>query len=199
MKSDSSPKTFGPPEITDLASLTDGRKPGEYASAYPASAWFQIILELIYLLGILCGSITLLSWLAIALVLRLADLPLPGWFGSVPENRTLIVWAAAALAGACGGAASALKWLYHSVAKQQWHRDRIVWRVVVPPLSAVLSVFAGLMVISGVIPIFGHTSFDNPATGAAFGFFVGFFSDNVLAFLQKLAYRIFGTVDENGE
>jgi hypothetical protein len=120
----------------------------------------------------------------------------PDIFGTLPNNMPLLVWAAAALAGACGGAASALKWLYHSIAKQQWHRDRVVWRVVVPPLSSLLSVFAGLMIVSGLIPFFSKTPFDSPATGAAFGFFVGLFSDNLLASLQKLAFRIFGTVDK---
>jgi hypothetical protein len=122
----------------------------------------------------------------------------PEFFGEIPGNTALLVWMAAALAGACGGAASSLKWLYHSVAKQQWHRDRIIWRIVVPPLSAVLSVFAGLMIVSGLIPFFSRTPFFNPATGAAFGFFVGMFSDNLLASLQKLAFRIFGTVDKAG-
>jgi len=75
----------------------------------------------------------------------------------------------------------------------------VVWRVVVPPLSSVLAVFAGLMIVSGLIPFLSKTPFENPATGAAFGFFVGLFSDNLLAALQKLAYRIFGTVDKGGD
>jgi len=35
-----------------------------------------------------------------------------------------------------------------------------------------------------------------PASGAALGFFVGLFSDNLLAALQKIAFRVFGTVDD---
>ena len=31
-----------------------------------------------------------------------------------------------------GGSTFATKWLYHSVAKAEWNRDRIVWRFVAP-------------------------------------------------------------------
>jgi hypothetical protein len=178
--------------------LTDGRLPGDFSSKYSFSAWVQICIELLYLLGVLAGGILVLVWMARAIVLENPRGFFPEILGEIPANTALLVWMAAALAGACGGAASALKWLYHSVAKQQWHRDRIIWRIVVPPLSAVLSVFAGLMIVSGLIPFFSRTPFSSPATGAAFGFFVGMFSDNLLASLQKLAFRIFGTVDKAG-
>lgn len=137
-----------------MASLTDGRPPGDFASKYSSSAWFQILLELLYLLAVLVGGILLLAWMAKAVVLATPRGFFPELLGEIPTNTPLLVWMAAALAGACGGAASALKWLYHSVAKQQWHRYWVVWRIVVPPLSAVLSVFAGLMIVSGLIPIF---------------------------------------------
>ena len=189
------PERFGPPSITNLATLTDGRRPGDYASRYPFSAWAQIALELLYLLTVLACSVSGLVMIAVQSVLNPPSSPLPNFLGQAPENMPLLVWTAAALSGACGGAAASLKWLYHSVAKQQWHRDRVIWRIIVPPLSAILSVFTGLMIISGLIPFFSKTPFTNPAVGAAFGFFVGFFSDNLLASLQKLAFRIFGTVD----
>lgn len=190
---------FSPPGLTNLASLTDGRRPGEYQTKYPWSAWLQICIELSYLLLVVVGSILGLIWMAKAVVLGPPHHFLPELFGTVPGNMPLLVWAAAGLAGACGGATSALKWLYHSVAKQQWHRDRVIWRIVVPPLSSVLSVFAGLMIVSGLIPFFSKTPFTSPATGAAFGFFVGLFSDNVLASLQRLAFKIFGTVGQKAE
>ncbi len=199
MPSEEQHKEFGPPEGTDLASLTDGRKPGDFLSRYSWSAWFQIIIELIYLFIVFVGSIVCLIWIARVVVLGPPHTFIPEILGNAPANLTMLVWASAAFAGAAGGASSALKWLYHSVAKQQWHRDRVVWRVVVPPLSSVLAVFAGLMIVSGLIPFFSKTPFENPATGAAFGFFVGLFSDNLLAALQKLAYRIFGTVDKGGD
>lgn len=159
----------------------------------------QILFELAYLLGIIVVSVVGLIQLAKTVVVGPPHVFYPDAFGSYPQNQAILVWAAAALAGACGGAASSLKWLYHSVAKQQWHRDRIIWRIVVPPLSSILSVFAGLMIVSGLIPFFSKTPFTSPTTGAAFGFFVGLFSDNVLASLQKLAFKIFGTIDRKAE
>ena len=78
----------------------------------------------------------------------------------------------------------------------QWHRDRVVWRVVVPISSAFLAIFSGLMIISGLVPFLARTPLMVPATGAAYGFFVGLFSDNVLAALQKLAFNVFGTIDK---
>jgi hypothetical protein len=61
-----------------------------------------------------------------------------------------------------------------------------------------LAVFTALMIISGIVPFLNRTSLAGPASGAALGFFVGLFSDNLLAALQKVAFRVFGTVDERG-
>jgi hypothetical protein len=152
---------------------------------------------MLYLLGILTGAGLVLIWMAVEFNSHSANTLLPSIFGDPIANSPLCVWTAGGLSGACGGAAASLKWLYHSVAKQQWHRDRVVWRIVVPPLSGTLSVFTGLMIVSGLIPILSKTPFDNPASGAAFGFFVGFFSDNLLASLQKLAHKVFGTIDKD--
>jgi len=186
---------FEPPGQTDLASLTDGRIPGDFKSTYPAVAWVQIILELLYLLAVLALS-------AFALVL-IGDYSLNArssgavfdLVGEPQRGTPLVTWAAVGFAGACGGCASSLKWLYHGVAKMRWHRDRLIWRIVVPIISAVLAVFAGLMIVSGIVPFLNRVPFESPETGAAFGFFVGFFSDNVLAGLQRIAFRVFGTVD----
>jgi hypothetical protein len=52
------------------------------------------------------------------------------------------------------------------------------------------------MIISGIVPFLNRASLAGPASAAALGFFVGLFSDNLLAALQKLAFRVFGTVDE---
>ena len=55
-----------------------------------------------------------------------------------------------------------------------------------------------MMIVSGIVPFLSKTPLTNPLTGAAFGFFVGFFSDNVLASLQNFALKVFGTVDSKG-
>lgn len=196
--SESPPEPFKPPAPPDLASLTDGRKIGEFVSAYPCSAWVQIVTELSYLVLILAVSIALLGLLAKHEVLQEKDGFMASVVGPYPSSGPLAIWVAVALSGACGGCSASLKWLYHSVAKMRWHRDRIIWRIVVPMLSAVLALFSGMMIVSGLVPFLSKTPLTTPLTGAAFGFFVGFFSDNVLAGLQKLAYKVFGTVDTTG-
>jgi hypothetical protein len=192
---DEADKSFKPPGITDLASLADGRKPGNWHSKYSFSAWVQITFEGIYLNLLLFGSIYLLIKLIKRVLLGPPHTFAPWLLGDAPVDSLLYVWTAAALGGACGGCSSALKWLYHSVAKQHWHCDRIVWRMIVPILAGVLAVFSLLMIASGLVPILNKTSFESPASGAAFGFFVGLFSDNLLASLQRLAHNLFGTVD----
>ena len=99
--------------------------------------------------------------------------------------------------GLVGGAVFSLKWLYHSVAKNRWHKDRLIWRLSVPIMGAVLAVF--------VTYIFARTfgtSFEPdslkvsavlPACG--FSFLVGVFADGVLASLERLARSIFGTLE----
>jgi hypothetical protein len=189
------PERFGPPDVTNLASLTDGRAIGQYQSAYSFGAWVQIVGELAYLLIVLGLSFAGLVLLAKYVVLRETSGPVFALIGSPTESTPLVVYAAVILSGICGGCASSLKWLYHSVAKQRWHRDRLIWRLIVPPLSGVLAVFTALMIISGIVPFLNRTSLAGPASGAALGFFVGLFSDNLLAALQKVAFRAFGTVD----
>jgi hypothetical protein len=42
------PEAFSPPQLTSLASLTDGRRPGDYESVYPFSCWIHISAEFLY-------------------------------------------------------------------------------------------------------------------------------------------------------
>jgi hypothetical protein len=191
------PEEFGPPEIPSLASLTDGRAVGEYQSTYPFWAWAQIALELSYLLVALGTSFGALVLLAKYVVLKETSGQIFGLIGSSTEATPLVVYATVALAGICGGCASSLKWLYHAVARKRWHRDRLIWRVIVPPLSGVLATFTALMIISGIVPFLSRTALAGPASGAALGFFIGLFSDHLLAALQNVAFRAFGTVDDH--
>ncbi len=212
--------TFGQPDHTNLKSLTDGRSPATPKSVYGCSAWFQIIFELSYLLFMLFGALILLLLVMKVLVIGGGAQFFPSAFGEYPNNKPILMWITLALGGVCGGCAAALKWLYHTVAKQHWHHDRLVWRIVVPILAAVMALFVGLMINSGLIPEgkFGAaagaipaadvttataetkgTFLSNPTTVASFGFFIGLFSDYALASLQNLARRIFGTTKDGSE
>lgn len=178
------------------AELTDERPPGHFVSRYPLSAWAQIGFEFLFL-------ITVLGLIALALLqigsLVAADSPadtgtLP--FGlRYPEDRRFLIWVSIALSGSAGGTAFALKWLYHSVAKWTWNRDRLLWRFIVPPLSGVFAVFVAFMVASEIVPFLDSKAFDSFYRALGGGFLLGYFSDNVLAALQNLAVRWFGTVD----
>lgn len=101
-----------------------------------------------------------------------------------------------ALSGTVGGTAFSLKWLYHSVAKWSWNRDRVLWRLIVPFLSGSLALFVSAMITAEVISVFNDDFFRNFYGALAGGFFIGYFSDNVLAALQNLAVKWFGTVDK---
>jgi hypothetical protein len=186
------------PETTNLATLTDGRSPGEYKSVYPLAVWAQIAAEFGYLIAVELICVGFLLGLAIYVV-REKD---TGFFfdllGPYPASAPIVACLSIALSGACGGCTFCLKWLYHTVAKMQWHRDRILWRLVVPISSGFVALFSGLMIISGLVPFLARAPLLVPTTAAAYGFLVGVFSDNVLAALQKLANRIFGTMDTKG-
>lgn len=178
------------------AELTDGREPGNFRSRYPASAWAQIAGEFAFLVTIL-----VLVAHALLIIGRLVGADSPADAGTLPfnieypEDRRFLIWVALALSGVAGGTAFALKWLYHSVAKWTWNRDRILWRLIVPALSGVFAVFVAFMVSAEIVPFLNSKAFDSFYRALGAGFLLGYFSDNVLAALQNLAVRWFGTVD----
>jgi hypothetical protein len=181
------PETFKPPELTSLASLTDGRLPGDYNSVYPWTVWIQIVAEFVFLIAAELVCVGFLLGLAIYVVRTQETGLFFDLLGPYPASAPVVAYLSIALSGVCGGCTFSLKWLYHTVAKMQWHRDRTIWRFVVPVSSGFVALFSGLMIISGLVPFLARAPLMVPATGAAYGFFVGVFSDNVLAALQKLA------------
>ena len=187
----------GGTDSSDVASLTDGRQPGDYGTKYLFSAWVHIFLELTYLLAILAVSLLGLALLAIYVDQKQQHGFIFGLIGPLPNSLPLVCWASMCLSGVCGGCCFSLKWLYHAVAKRKWHRDRTIWRGVVPVLSGVLAVFSGLMIVAGLVPFFAKTPLTVPVTAAGYGFFVGFLSDNLIAALQRIATHVFGTASRS--
>jgi hypothetical protein len=191
------PEVFGPPpNATDLDSLTDGRDEGAYATKYGAGAWVQIVLELVYLVAMLVCALAGLGLLAKFAVFKEQSGLVFSLLGPAERSRILQLYTTVALSGVCGGCSSSLKWLYHSVAKQRWHRDRVVWRFTVPLLSGTLAVFTSMMIVSGLVPFLARSWLTGLTAAAAFGFFVGLFSDNLLAALERVAFNIFGTMND---
>lgn len=103
---------------------------------------------------------------------------------------------AVGFSGMTGGSCFALKWLYHSVAKGSWNRDRVLWRLIVPHMSGSVAVFVSMLVASGLLSLIDAKFFSNFYGAAGVAWLIGYFSDNVLASLQKLAHKWFGTVDD---
>lgn len=176
--------------------LTDGRAPGDFRSRYPTSAWTQIVVEFLFLFSALLAVAYVLLTIGLAVGSARSGVVQQIAFGiQYPRDRRFLIWVSLALSGSAGGTSFALKWLYHSVAKWSWNRDRILWRIIVPPLSGVFAVFVAFMVTAGIVPFLNAKAFDDFYRALGSGFLLGYFSDNVLAALQNLAMRWFGTVD----
>jgi hypothetical protein len=175
----------------------DRRPLGFYQSRYPQGAWAQIIVELLILLAYLTvalvGVFTAIRLGNMAACARACpDIAHTTFEAAVGAT---LPWSAMFFCALAGGTTFATKWLYHSVAKAEWNRDRILWRFIAPVNSAVLATAAGFGISAGIMPFLDQNSFGNIYTALFFGFFIGHFSDHVLAALQRLAKKWFGTVD----
>ncbi len=80
------PDEFGSPEVTSLSTLTDGRSIAQYRSVYSAGAWFQIAVELVYLLVMLGSSLVALVFLAKYVVLKEMSGPVFNLVGKLPDS-----------------------------------------------------------------------------------------------------------------
>jgi hypothetical protein len=176
--------------------LVDHRRRGEFKTRYDRSAWWQIGLEFAYLIFLLVLCSIALVW--VGYVVGATSPEDYRQYGSIvyPRDRSFLLAVTITLSGIVGGTAFALKWLYHSVAKWLWNTDRILWRLIVPFLSGMLAFFVSAMITAGIVSVFNAAFFSNFYGALGGGFFIGYFSDNVLAALQNLAVKWFGTVDK---
>jgi hypothetical protein len=169
---------------------TDGRKPGDWRSRYEGEAlaairWEAAYLTIVFVLTI--GGMFLVWWGYPQRRLGLTDQR-----GIIFARHCL-----AGLSGILGGVLFAMKWLYHSVAKQIWNLDRRWWRYFTPVISGGLA-FAMILVIKsfgGFDP--NLVSTDGRTT--AVGFLIGLFSDNALAKLAEVAQTLFGPTHRRNE
>ncbi|MER8485194.1 hypothetical protein [Mesorhizobium sp. M1322] len=181
-----------------IEELNDDRAIGDWKSRFCGAAWRQIIAELLYLVVLLSlGTLALLdAAIAPALPHEGGNAYVSTLLG-IKINPDALKWIALWVAGLLGGTVFALKWLYHSVGKGLWNRDRILWRLIVPFNSATVSIFTGFLFSSGAVPFLKNEALDTPLMTLAFGFIFGYFSDNILAALQNLAQKIFGTLGQS--
>ncbi len=175
-----SPPQFAP------GTPTDGRAKFDFESRYVRSAWVQISLEAVYLLAIFTGSATLL--------LLFGPGNQPPWPGLLDQDewQTARPYCLAFVGGALGGTLFAMKWLYHSVAKGLWNRDRILWRLFTPILSAGAATTLIVLSISGVLPLFGRELAQSPAGSLGIALITGFFSDRAFSLFENTIQSLFG-------
>jgi hypothetical protein len=163
--------------------LTDGHQPGEWQSKYESAAWKHIWREAGYLVGLMLIVLTLMFLVWLRYPQHLLHL-------SARNSNVFCRYAFAGLSGTGGGILFAMKWLYHTVAKRMWHMDRRLWRYLTPLISGGLAFFTVAIVQS--VSAFDPAVVSTNARATAFGFLIGFFSDNALAKLAEIAETLLG-------
>lgn len=169
------------------ADLTDDRKPGDWKTRYPdKEARRAICFEAVYTVAwfVVCPIMFVAIWLE----------GVKKYFGlSDVQSEVLCRYAYAWIGGLMGGTMYSLKWLYHSVAHWCWNRDRRLWRLCTPHVSAALAFVFVCLIQSGLFPFFEQTFVRRPSVIVTIAFLVGFFSDNAFAKLSEIAMKLFGT------
>jgi len=171
---------------------TDGRPLLDWKSKYESEAKSEIRIEAWYL-----GA--LLALIPVAMLVVWLELPRE-WLG-IPQTkypvfaRFCVSW----LSGTLGGTLFALKWLYHTVARQLWHLDRRLWRLFTPHISGGLSFSVFALVTSGIIRLFDSTALNSMPAVVGTSFLVGYFSDSAIAKLSEVAATLFGVARQKAE
>lgn len=168
--------------------LTDGRRPGEWETRYADEARKKIRTEAIYLAVHVVAVRTTCALLTYV----------PQIEGTAPAatSDVAICWQQLAFAwigGTLGGTLFAIKWLYHSVAKNTWNIDRRLWRLFTPHVSGALAFVFVVLSASGLLVIFDKEAFRSSWVCLGLGFLVGYFSDSAMAKLTELAQTLFGS------
>jgi hypothetical protein len=108
-------------------------------------------------------------------------------------KREVYAW----VAGTLGGVLYTAKWLYKSVAHAWWNVDRIVWRFLTPHISGALAFALLTFLQSGLLGFFDQESLEGTRYIIAIAFLAGYFSDNAVGALSRVAGHVFGS-DETG-
>lgn len=163
----------------------DGRSSGDWNTRYSeAAARNAIRFEAWYLAAHLIAFLILTALSAVNL--NYFGLPALAWGGLKPLALT---W----LGGLGGGTIFAIKWLYHSVAKNIWNIDRRLWRLFTPHLSATLALAVAMLISSQLLTFVNHDVLKVDTACVAIGFVVGYSSDTAIAKLIEVAETLFGT------
>lgn len=165
---------------------TDNRKPGEWASRYTEPEAKGAIRSEYKIL--LCLILVML----LALVVVWSGLPARILGISPSDYADFSRFAVAAIGGALGGSILSLKWLYHTVAKHLWNRDRRLWRISTPLVGAVLALGICALVVSNLVRVFDPSVFNSQPAALGIGFVIGYTSDATAAKLIEIGEVLFG-------
>jgi hypothetical protein len=177
------------------------RKPGDQETRFSGAARVQIVIEYSGLIALLLIEISALFYIfcrdAMPHVATRGDAP---FWEACLNTPTMLLLSGLFFSGMAGGTAFSLKWLYHTVARDLWYKDRVWWRFGVPLMGGVLGVFANFIFSKALGTAFDQTALEPhnyfPACGLSF--LIGVFADGVLGSLEKLARKTFGTLEDLG-
>lgn len=158
---------------------TDGRLKGDWKTKYERAAITAIRLEGLLVWGFLIAALGLI--VLVALQTQVHILPI-----SRAATTALAPYFFAFLGGFLGGTLFSMKWLYHSVARNIWNRDRRLWRVFTPLLSAGVALTIVLLCASGVLPFFGPDLVRSPPGALGLSIVFGYFSDRAFSALENV-------------
>lgn len=160
--------------------LNDDRVEGDWKSRYKdREARRSILFESIYVCACLVVALGLIVAVTFCDAANLT--PLPRATISVLQPFVL-----AFLGGFLGGILFTMKWLYHSVAKGLWNRDRRLWRIFTPLLSSGAALTIILLCSSGVLPFFGPELARSSDGALGLSIVFGYFSDRAFSSLENL-------------
>ncbi len=169
---------------------TDGRQKYECESVYTRGCRFQIFAEALYLTVLMVVAAYLIIWYVAGDIMLFFYFDASAAHLSKPVRDLL----AFPIAGLIGGTMFGLKWQYRVSARGWWHKDRRVWRLCSPWLSAALAMMVGIAIDGGLLGLsFSHNAANPTSTLLSVGFVTGYFADSALAKLQDIASVVFGT------
>ena len=122
----------------------DNRGLGEWDTRWEPEVWKRILWEAWLLVAFFFGSLLVIG--------AIWWLPLSGHVsGQSPAYIQFAKYALAFSGGMFGGTLLDIKWLYHTVAKGSWNRDRVLWRLMTPLLSAGTAFMFMALLSSGIL------------------------------------------------
>lgn len=195
------PPGGGPPERQRSPKDPPSRISGDQETRYKGHSRWQIIIEYGYLLATLLLALLGLLYIASHTFAAPGCSPATlSLFGMCLSSPPLLISMMLFFSGMVGGTVFSLKWLYHSVAKEIWFKDRLWWRLSIPWMGGSLGVFASFVFAKTLGTTFDQAALNpqNLLPACGLSFLVGVFADGVLASLEKLARKIFGTLNDFG-